>query len=869
MFVRHIQPSFAGGEVSPSLQARVDTAAYHAWLKSARNFYVHPQGGVSNRPGTAYMGTAKYTEQPCRIIPFVVGENEAYVLELGEEYIRVYTSAGQVLDDQADPYEIETPYSAGALANIAYTQQDQMLILTHPDYPPQRLVRTSPGRFSLGEMPLRFGPFQLANTQAQRKMRVYASQTTSETQGVAASLSVLPVVDNRYFVYGYFNEELFYVADSYGLNVGALVSAFNSTYGSSGVSAANLGGVIRITSPQNTGANWNGKVFQLVYREGFNRPPSLVIEQALTGGVNQGQTVGTGEVSYILESNFDIFSPLHVGGRFSLSHPIESQYQTGTLSYDTSSSTIKSCSDWSVHTSGTWTGTLILEKSEDLGTTWQSVKHFTRTGADDNIVSFGTLEDTGQIYYLRLRASEITGQAGYELSAAGFVQEGIAVVTEFISNRKVTVSLERAYGAEDWTADWAEGSFSAKNGYPACVFFYQDRLGLAGTYTEPQTIWFSKTGAYENFGHARGRLAEDDTISVNFSGKKLNAIHAVAPAGKLLVFTAGSEWSLSSSGALTPYNLQVEQQGERGASRVGVVMVGNRALYVQARGSSLRDFYYDYNSATYTGEDLTLCARHLFANKEIKEICHQQEPDNLIWCILSDGTAATLTYVAEQNICAWTHHDTQGSFCSVCVIPNRGYDEVWFVVRRDGKYFIEKLLQRLASTLAQDQIFLDASFSKKSEQSFTEVTGLTYLEGKTVGVLADGNPLTGLTVQQGKITLPRAMNCVHVGLLYQAQLQTLPAVFQLSNGTSTDQKKRVVSVTLQMADSRGGKVGLEGETAEEIVQRTTEPYNTPLTLKTGSYVLALPGSHQLAPSLVITQDEPLPFTLLAVLCRVA
>ena len=343
----------------------------------------------------------------------------------------------------------------------------------------------------------------------------------------------------------------------------------------------------------------------------------------------------------------------------------------------------------------------------------------------------------------------------------------------------------------------------------------------------------------------------------------------MAPAGKLLVFTAGSEWSLSSSGALTPYNLQVEQQGERGASRVGVVMVGNRALYVQARGSSLRDFYYDYNSATYTGEDLTLCARHLFANKEIKEICHQQEPDNLIWCILSDGTVATLTYVAEQNICAWTHHDTQGSFCSVCVIPNRGYDEVWFVVRRDGKYFIEKLLQRLASTLAQNQIFLDASFSKKSEQSFTEVTGLTYLEGKTVGVLADGNPLTGLTVQQGKITLPRAMNCVHVGLLYQAQLQTLPAVFQLSNGTSTDQKKRVVSVTLQMADSRGGKVGLEGETAEEIVQRTTEPYNTPLTLKTGSYVLALPGSHQLAPSLVITQDEPLPFTLLAVLCRVA
>lgn len=87
----------------------------------------------------------------------------------------------------------------------------------------------------------------------------------------------------------------------------------------------------------------------------------------------------------------------------------------------------------------------------------------------------------------------------------------------------------------------------------------------------------------------------------------------MAVSNKLLVFTAGSEWTISSTGALTPYNIQIQQQSERGASRTAPVMVGNKALYVQARGGVLRDFYYDYNSASYTSNDLTLYAKHLFS----------------------------------------------------------------------------------------------------------------------------------------------------------------------------------------------------------------------------------------------------------------
>ncbi len=868
MFTRHIQPSFSGGEVSPALAARVDSGAYSSWLKSACNFFVHPQGGASNRPGTAYMGTAKYTT-PCRLIPFVISEQESYVLELGNYYIRVYTSAGQVLTNQGVPYEIVSPYAATDLQTLCFTQYDQKLFLAHPSYPLQCLTRTGVGQFTLAALPIQYGPFQPANTQTTRHLRVVETQETMQVEGVAASLRFSPVTDSRYIVYGYFNNEQFFMPDDYGLDLNQLVSSFNTRYQSQGLTAVNLGGVLQITSPQATGGDWNGAVLTLTYRLSFAQNPSFTTQQALSGGVNGGGTVPVGDVVYVLESDFDIFSPLQVGGRFSLTHPIQSQYLTGTISYNDVSSTLKTGSDWRIQLTGNWTGTVILEKSEDSGTTWQAVRSYSRTSSDNSLVDLGNLEDTGKMYYLRLRAVGITGQAGYALSAAAFVQEGVVVVTAFINARQVEVALERPCGAQTWTSDWAEGSFSPKNGYPSCVFFYQDRLGLAGTNAEPQTLWFSKTARYTDFGHARAGLLDNDALSLNLSGKCLNAIHQVAVAGRLFIFTSGSEWTLSSSGALTPYNLQIQQQSERGASRCAVVMVGNRALYVQARGGALRDFYYDYASASYTGEDLTLCAKHLFQNNEIREICHQQEPDNLVWCVLSNGVLASLTYVAEQNVCAWTHHTTQGYFRSVCTIPNRGYDELWVAVERNGACFVEKMLPRLASKLPQDQLFLDASVSKKSDTPFTQVEGLAHLEGCEVNVLADGNVLGSRTVSNGKIVLPHAMTCVHVGLGYQARLQTLPIVFATANGISSDQKKRLVSVTVQLADSRGGKVSSIGEEGEVIIQRQTETYNTPLALKTENYVLTLSGTHVLGPSLVLSQEEPLPITLLALQCRVA
>ena len=57
-----MQPSFAKGEISPLLHARVDLAMYHIGLARLKNMIVLPQGGITRRPGFVHMGPAMDSE---------------------------------------------------------------------------------------------------------------------------------------------------------------------------------------------------------------------------------------------------------------------------------------------------------------------------------------------------------------------------------------------------------------------------------------------------------------------------------------------------------------------------------------------------------------------------------------------------------------------------------------------------------------------------------------------------------------------------------------------------------------------------------------------------------------------------------------
>jgi hypothetical protein len=114
----------------------------------------------------------------------------------------------------------------------------------------------------------------------------------------------------------------------------------------------------------------------------------------------------------------------------------------------------------------------------------------------------------------------------------------------------------------------------------------------------------------------------------------------------------------------------------------------------------------------YTGSNMSVLSSHLFswktsrnappANRLVKRLAYQQEPDSLLWFVLEDGTAVTCTYIAEHEVVAWARQETTGTIGDVTCVPGDGYDEAWFAVRRNGSWGIERLAPREAEELFTD-----------------------------------------------------------------------------------------------------------------------------------------------------------------------
>ena len=95
------QRNFTGGELDPALHARSDLTKYRTGLATLRNFKIQAQGGVSNREGFEYIEETKDSTAVSRLISFEFNKDQAYILEFGNLYMRVYKDGGLVLETAA------------------------------------------------------------------------------------------------------------------------------------------------------------------------------------------------------------------------------------------------------------------------------------------------------------------------------------------------------------------------------------------------------------------------------------------------------------------------------------------------------------------------------------------------------------------------------------------------------------------------------------------------------------------------------------------------------------------------------------------------------------------------------------------------
>ena len=122
------------GELSHKLDGRTDLPQYYAGCSILENMIPMAQGGVTSAPGTWYIAAAKQTDN-VRLIPFIVSEDKAFVLEFGEKYFRVYKNRSQI-QVTGSPYEVATDFVTDDLFGIKYAKiSSKEMVLVHPNYP--------------------------------------------------------------------------------------------------------------------------------------------------------------------------------------------------------------------------------------------------------------------------------------------------------------------------------------------------------------------------------------------------------------------------------------------------------------------------------------------------------------------------------------------------------------------------------------------------------------------------------------------------------------------------------------------------------------------------------------------------------------
>jgi hypothetical protein len=722
--------NFTAGELSPRLDGRNDLSKYPAGCKTLENIVIYPHGAAARRPGTQFIAEVKTSSAKTRLIPFEFSTTQTYVLEFGNQYMRVYKDKGQVLDS-GSAFEISTPYLTAELFDIKFAQSADVMYITHPSHETKKLSRTGHTSWTLTTVDFTNGPYLDTNT----------STTT-----ITAS----------------------------------------------------------------------------------------------------AQTVGTGRT------------------------------------FTASSSTFV---------------------SSDV----------------DRLIRF---------------------------------RDGHAKVTGFTSATVVTVEILVDTGSATASTDWSLGAFSDTTGYPSCVTFFEQRLVFAATLNNPQTIYFSKSGDYENMdANIGGTVADDDAIVYTIASNQVNAIRFLSPTRTLIIGTAGGEFAVYGGGdndAITPTNIIIKKQSNYGGANVDAVPVANATLFLQRAKRKIRELAYNFDVDGYVAPDLTILAEHI-TEGGITQMGYQEEPLSIIYAVREDGELVALTYQRDQQVVAWHRHIFGGAFgtgnavCeSVAVIPTDLDEyEVYVIIKRTingaTKRYVEVLnsfsftetdntsFNFLDSQLNYDGVsttlngditnsattitLTDASsfnssgkiqinkeiisYTGKSSNDLTgctrgqnlttaaahtsgdtvdqvveTISGLTHLEGQTVSILADGATHPTKTVSSAAIGLDRPAKKVKVGLSYTSLLQTMRIDAGSQNGTSQGKTKRIYEVTVRLFETVGVEVGPDLNNLERIPFRSSaNPMNEGIAPFTGDKEVEFRGNYETDGFIFVRQTQPLPLTILSLYPR--
>lgn len=796
------QVAFNKGEISPIAADRTDQQFYSSALQTCINFLLHAEGGASNRPGLEFIGNClSNTPTGSYLLPFIYNNQQSYVAEFAAGGIQLYSEGAFVQNVSSAatitnvtvsfglhsttmvftavnacvagnlvtvsgvigtssvgsfnvngtwtvssatsseftviipgagssgtytyvsggtaslPLNLTNPYALADLPNLRWAQSADVLNLVVSTQPLYQLKRVTVNDFTLSAPQLLFGPFQDINTDG--TTTVYASAIQGSVTLTASKAIFLPA------------------------HVGALFSLQEQFLNSIQPWEAQKILCKSGESPVGTYCRSDGKIYLCV---DYDNPGADTV--ICTGTFQPVHTSGTQQ-----DGNGGGVPNLGACGVFwqfvstDTGIALITQYLSPTQVTATVQFNKGIYSNFPPTTVG---GPQIVAGPWTFSGTGSQVSFTPLTGL--------TTSDPNQ-FYVTVNGVFVDPSA-YTINRFSIPIPPLSAATITFFNppppgtnnvviAQVTGTLANVYGQTPPVAMtglclstyWAFGSISAVQGYASDVCYYNDRLVLAGTPQQPQSLWTSRVSDYLDFGVSNPQV-DSDAITETINSRQQNPINNLLPMNNLLLGTASASWRVTDSsgiGAITPSNISLIPQEFYGMQDVPAIQTGTTIIYVQWGGRKLRDIIYQFYNDKFLGKELTVFARQMFpVGTEITRLAFAPEPYGLIYCVRSDGVLCVCSYLPEQEVVAWARWTTAGNFEDVCVVPENNTYSVYVIVGRtvNGAYqrYIERFASREFSDI-DDAFFVDSGLTydgrNTSSTTMTLTGGTTWLANDT------------------------------------------------------------------------------------------------------------------------------------------
>lgn len=465
---------------------------------------------------------------------------------------------------------------------------------------------------------------------------------------------------------------------------------------------------------------------------------------------------------------------------------------------------------------------------------------------------------------------------------------GVARITSYTSATEVDATVlselpSNVVGSGNTTELWRLGAWSAAEGYPSVVRFFNDRL----CFGKGQRVDFSASDDFENFAPDQfGEPVATSAFWVTMQSSEVNDIVGLTAGDQLIVHTEGAEFvvePLTTSDPFGPDNRRVRLQGSEGARPNKTLRIGEAALFLDNAGRLL-EMLYRYEIEGLDTRDLTVRAEHL-TNTQMRRLAFQRTPHRTVYAFDDGGVLLSFAYDRDQNVMGWSRSILGGSFGSgdavcedVSVIPDPDgtLEDLYVIVKRTingvTKRYVEyKSAEYRDGDDAALAVYSDSAVVYNST-STTTLSGLHHLEGETAQIKTDGAAHPDKTVSAGSAGLDLSAAKVVAGLGYDAIRGAMRYEGGAPDGTSQGRTKRVHDVTFRVISTLGGEAGPNLDNLTPIRDLNDRDPSTPMgsapDLFSGDARVPWPGGNETDAIIWFKHSAPFPATLVAVIPNV-